>query len=103
MPPLASDAALELLRALAPQVAADEPQLAEQVAHLTAGIPLVVHLLGAFLAAPEPCAVENLIVAPRFSSEGPAVELSSAPGLMLAAQRLGDGEHHPRRCSVPSR
>jgi tetratricopeptide (TPR) repeat protein len=93
VPPLASDAALELLCALAPQVAADEPQLAEQVAHLTAGIPLVIHLLGAFLAAPEPCAVENLIVAPRFSSEGPVVELSSARRrLMLAAQRLGDGE-----------
>jgi tetratricopeptide (TPR) repeat protein len=93
VPPLAGDAALELLRVLAPQVTADEPQLTEEVARLTAGIPLVIHLLGAFLAAPEPCAVENLIVAPRFSATGPAIELSSARRrLMLAVQRLGNGE-----------
>jgi tetratricopeptide (TPR) repeat protein len=93
VPPLSGDVALELLRALAPQVAVDEPELLAQVAHLTAGIPLVIHLLGAFLAAPEPCAVENLIVAPRFSATGPAIEFgSSRRRLMLAMQRLGEGE-----------
>ena len=91
--PLTKDVTLELLRTLAPQVAADEPLLMEQVAQLTAGIPLVIQLLGAFLAAPEPCVVENLIVAPRFSASGPAVQqTSSRRRLLLAQQRLGNGE-----------
>jgi tetratricopeptide (TPR) repeat protein len=93
VPPLASDAALELLHVLAPQAVMDDPQHVELIAHLSAGIPLVIHLLGAFLAAPEPCAVENLIVAPRFSASGPAIELTSTRRrLMLAEQRLGNGE-----------
>ncbi len=93
VPPLADDIALELMRILAPQAAHDEPQLLEQVTRLAGGIPLALHLLGAYLAAPEPSAVENLITTPRSAVSGQAIELTSVQRrLLLARQRLGMGD-----------
>ena len=52
MPSLEEDPSLLLLRTLAPEACAADPQAAAQLAAATGGLPLTLELLGGYLAAP---------------------------------------------------
>ena len=53
LPPLSTEAALELICALAPQACASDPPMAQILAEACRGVPLSLELLGGFLAGPE--------------------------------------------------
>jgi tetratricopeptide (TPR) repeat protein len=53
LPPLSSEAALDLLKSLAPQVYEGDVELIQRLAGACRGIPLALELLGGFLSAPE--------------------------------------------------
>ena len=81
--PLDHATAYDLLKQLAPDVCAAEPDLSRAVAVAAGGLPLALKLLSGYLSAP---------AAERVSS-GLRIARTPRERLMLAQQRLGSGEH----------
>jgi len=87
VPVLEPDPAFGLLQTLAPEACAADPDAARALAQSVGGLPLVLELLGGYLAAPENSLFADL------STESLAELSDPEKRLQLAQVRLGSHEH----------
>ncbi|MCZ7568849.1 MAG: tetratricopeptide repeat protein [Ardenticatenaceae bacterium] len=83
VPVLEEDPAFELLQTLAPEACAADPAAARELAGATGGLPLVLELLGGYLAVPERGYFREL------ATEALAALRDPQHRLQLACRRLG--------------